>query len=172
MIQIQMLFILLILLQNFCFALDPVVEPVVREWLGMRDCLPGEVSQEIYQWLTEVRDWKHRQFLETQGLLVLNQELRSGAKLCDAMESTLIRILNKHSYTLAQRKSASIPIVEHDGWQETQVKLKELTKYVKKRCVEKRLSESLPPSKVRDITRCMILAEKRASARLMAHHLG
>lgn len=153
------------------YGLDPVVEPAVKEWVAMRDCLPKEVNHEIYQWLTEVREWEHRQFLESQGLLVLYSELRSGASICHAMESTLIRMMNKHSYTLSQRKSASIPILEHDGWQETSAKLKELVKVIKGRCVEKRLAEALPRGKVREVTKCMNLAEKKGTAKLMAHHL-
>ena len=167
-----MLLTLFLMVVGLVFGLDPVVEPVIKEWLAMRDCLPGEISQEIYQWLTEVRDWKHRDFLEAHGLLALYLELRSGAKVCDAMKSALIKILNKHSYILAQRKSASIPIVVHDGWQETLVKLKELMKHVQKRCTEKRLPASLPHSKLREVKQCMNLADKKASARLMAHHLG
>jgi len=148
------------------------VEPALKEWMGMRDCLPREMNQEISQWLTEVKNYRHLQFLETQGLLELNSQLRAGAPVCQALESTLIRVMNKHTYVLAQRKSASIPIVENDGWQETLVKLKELTKHIKKRCIEKRFSQILPRTKVREVTKCMVLAEKKATAQSMAYHLG
>lgn len=152
-------------------ASDPNVEPVIKRQLEMRNCLSEEVRQEMSQWLTEVRDWKHHQFLESQGLLVVNQQLKAGAKLCDALVSALHRIVSKHNYVLAQRKSASIPIVEHDGWQETQVKLKELVKGFGVRCPKKGLEKFLPRHKLRETIKCMVLAEKKATATLMAYHL-
>lgn len=166
------MWLLALLFIQSLIALDPIVEPALKEWMGMRDCLPGEINQEISQWLTEVKNYRHYQFLETQGLLQLYSELRAGAQVCQAIESTLIRVMNKHAYVLAQRKSASIAIVENDGWQETLVKLKELTKHIKKRCIDKRFIQLLSREKVREVTKCMVLAEKKATARSMAYHLG
>lgn len=163
---------LALLFVYFTVSLDPFVEPAIKEWLGMRDCLPGEIRQEMQQWLTEVKNYRHLQFLETQGLLMFHSELRAGAPVCQAIQSALGRIVSKHNYVLAQRKSASIPIVENDGWQETQVKLKALTKVMKNRCLEKGFAKTLPREKRREVSRCMSLAEKKGTARSMAHHLA
>lgn len=164
-------FIILLVVVGMGNTSDPNVEPVVQRRLEMRNCLTEEVRQEMSQWLTEVRDWKHHQFLESQGLLVLNLQLKAGVKLCGALEMALHRIVSKHNYVLAQRKSASIPIVEHDGWQEAQVKLKEFVKGFGARCLKKGLDKFLPRYKVRETIKCMVLAEKKASATLMAYHM-
>lgn len=163
------LLLLLVLQWEEVRGLTPHVESVMKEMMPMRDCLPPNIVYAMSLWLAEVREHSHHRYLETVGLRELALQLDSRSPLCHALEMTLRRISSAHRYALAQRESASTPILKNDGWKETSVRLKNALQPLKNQCALEFSLKSKGGEKA--VSRCMRAIEKKSVTKLMVHYM-
>jgi hypothetical protein len=159
-LRLMMLFFLLIF---FVDASSPVrTEASIQETLNMRRCLPVEMTSILDYALSSNMTDLHRQFLMGTALECLFTELESGVKPCDAMYSTMNRLINRHQHAMRKYQAEHGDIDK--TWQTTLNHLRTMPPRVRSQCLIDVRGKSLVP--------CMRQIHKLATLKIITHHVS